>query len=219
MRFKIKFILKLLILFLTPLIYEYIGINYGGPMGIRYSYNPNFKPQILGLPALVWIFWVIFILISYHLTNSMIITIFKKDYNIFIKDKFNFLIACFFDGFTTTTFDFFIDPVAVKFNLWRWENFDFTYFGVPVGNFIGWFIIASTTTFLLRMLDYFVSTKTDLNFLKFVPIFYLIILFISFFASTIFFDIELSLMSLLISLPIILISIYLIKINLKIKYL
>ena len=218
MRYKFKFILKLLILFIIPLLYEYIGINYGGPTGIRYYYNTNFRPQIFGLPILVWIFWVIFILTSYYLTNSIIINVFKKNYNEFIKDKLNFILLCFFDGFTTTTFDLFIDPVAVKFNLWRWENFEFAYFGVPIGNFIGWFIIASTTTFLLRILDYFLSTETNLNFLKFVPLFYLLIIFTLFFACTIFFDIELSLMSLLISSPINLISVYLIKINLSKKY-
>lgn len=219
MRYKLKFILIIIILFLIPLIYEYIGINYGGPIGVRYYYNQSFKPQILGLPIIVWVFWGIFIIISYLLTNSIILNILKKDYEVFLKDRLNILLISFFDGFIVTTFDLFIDPIAVKFGLWRWENFKFSYFGVPIGNFVGWFIIATSTTIILRILDSLIPTKLNLNLLKFPPIIYLLIVFILSLLSTLLFNAELSLMSLLISSPVNLLSIYLIKINLSKKYL
>ncbi len=219
MRYKLKFILIIIILFLIPLIYEYIGINYGGPIGVRYYYNQSFKPQILGLPIFVWVFWGIFIITSYLLTNSIILNILKKDYEVFLKDRLNILLISFFDGFIVTTFDLFIDPIAVKFGLWRWENFKFSYFGVPIGNFVGWFIIATSTTIILRILDSLIPTKLNLNLLKFPPIIYLLIVFILSFLSTLLFNVELSLMSLLISSPVNLLSIYLIKINLSKKYL
>lgn len=219
MRFKLKLILKIITLFLIPLIYEYIGINYGGPIGIRYYYNPSFKPQIFGLPILVWFFWAIFIITSYNLSNSMLINIFYKDYNLFLKDGLNFILISLFDGFIVTIFDLFIDPIAVKFGLWRWENFKFSYFGVPIGNFIGWFIIAVSTTFILRIIDYFIPSKLNLKLLRFTPFIYLSFIFILFLSSTILFDLELSLMCLLISSPVNLLSIYLIKMNLSKKYL
>lgn len=125
MRYKLKFILRIIILLLIPLIYEYIGINYGGPIGVRYYYNPLFKPQILGLPIFVWLFWGIFIITSYLLTNSIILNILKKDYEVFLKDRLNILLISLFDGFIVTTFDLFIDPIAVKFGLWRWEILNF----------------------------------------------------------------------------------------------
>ncbi|MDI6860854.1 MAG: carotenoid biosynthesis protein [Caldisericia bacterium] len=214
-----KLILKIITLFLIPLIYEYIGINYGGPIGIRYYYNPSFKPQIFGLPILVWLFWAIFIITSYNLSNSMLINIFNKDYNLFLKDGLNFILISLFDGFIVTIFDLFIDPIAVKFGLWRWENFKFSYFGVPIGNFIGWFIIAVSTTFILRIIDYFIPSKLNLKLLRFTPFIYLSFIFILFLSSTILFDLELSLMCLLISSPVNLLSIYLIKMNLSKKYL
>lgn len=219
MRFKLKLILKILILLLIPLIYEYIGINYGGPIGIRYYYNPLFKPQIFGLPIFVWLFWGIFIITSYNLSNSILINFLQKDYNSFLKDRLNFLLITLFDGFIVTTFDLFIDPIAVKYGLWRWENFKFSYFGVPIGNFVGWYIIASSTTFLLRIIDYFIPSKLNLKLLKITPFIYLSFILILFLSSTILFDIELSLMSLLISSPINLISIYSIKMDLSKKYL
>ncbi|MCX8094812.1 MAG: carotenoid biosynthesis protein [Caldisericia bacterium] len=214
-----KLILRIIILFFIPLIYEYIGINYGGPLRVRYYYSHSFKPQILGLPIFVWIFWAIFILISYYLSSLILINILKLDYNAFIKDKLNFILISLFDGFIVTTFDLFIDPIAIKYGLWRWENFKFSYFGVPIGNFVGWFIIATSTSFLLRILDYFMPTKLNLKILKFIPIIYLFIIFILSLSSTFLLDIELSLMSLLVSSPVNILSIYSIRIYLSKKYL
>lgn len=213
MRSKFKFILQFIIILLIPLIYEYVGINYGGPLGIRYYYSPSFKPQFLGLPIFVWIFWAIFIFVGYNLTNSIFINLFKSDYKDLLKNSFYFLNLILFDGFIVLTFDIFIDPIAVKFKLWRWENFKYSYFGVPIGNFVGWYIIVSSTTFLLRQIDRFYFTKHNERFLKLSPIIYLIIIFISFISSLTLLNLDHALMSLIISSPTNLISLILIKQN------
>lgn len=213
MRYRLKFILKVIIILLIPLIYEYVGINYGGPLGVRYYYSPSFKPQFLGLPLFAWIFWVIFILVGYNLTNSIFINLFKFDYKNLLKNSFYFLNLILFDGFIVLTFDLFIDPIAVKYELWRWENFKFSYFGVPVGNFVGWYIIVSSTTFLLRQIDRFYFIKHNERFLKLSPIIYLIIILISFIFSLTLLNIDHALLSLIISSPINLISLILIKQN------
>lgn len=190
-------------------------MNFGGPLGIRYYYSPNFNPKFLGLPIFVWIFWAIFIIIGYNLTNSIFINLMKFDYKDLLKRNFYFIILILFDGFIVVTFDLFIDPIAVRYGLWRWENFNFSYFGVPVGNFIGWYIIVSSTTFLLRLIDRFYYTNYNGRFLKLSPIFYLIIILISFVFSLIFHSIDHAFLNLLISSPINLFSLILTIRNLK----
>jgi len=208
---KFKNFIKILILFLTPLIYENIGINIGGPFGIKYYYSSSFNPKFLGLPILVWIFWVIFIFIAYNLTNSIFINLFKKDYKNLLNKFFYFLVLILLDGFIVTTFDFFIDPIAVKYKLWRWENFKESYFGVPIGNFVGWYIIGSTTTFFLRILDKTYFKNLNVRFQKIFPFIYIIIILTLFFLSIVFYNFEFAIQNLILSSPINLLSLILIK--------
>jgi putative membrane protein len=208
---KFKNFIKILILFLTPLIYENIGMKFGGPIGIKYYYSESFNPKFLGLPILVWIFWVIFIFIAYNLTNSIFINLFKKDYKNLLNNFFYFLVLILLDGFIVTTFDFFIDPIAVKYKLWRWENFKESYFGVPIGNFVGWYIIGSTTTFFLRILDKTYFKNLNVRFQKIFPFIYIIIILTLFFLSIVFYNFEFAIQNLILSSPINLLSLILIK--------
>ncbi|BAL80432.1 carotenoid biosynthesis protein [Caldisericum exile] len=202
-------LIKFLILFLLPLVYENIGMNFGGPLGVRYHYAEFFRPKVFGLPMLVWIFWVIFIFTGYGLTNCIIKNILREKYLQFISKKLNILFAVVLDGFIVTTFDLFIDPVAVRFGLWSWENVNNGYFGVPFGNFIGWFVIVSTTTLLLRFVDKFYSSKLDNRLINLSPYVYILLLSVFFISSVVFYSIELALSSLLFSSVIVAFSLYL----------
>jgi len=71
-----------------------------------------------------------------------------------------------FAGLLALTIDFALDPIAARYDLWYWPEFDeygaaygyaegegFTYarfFGVPYDNFICWFLIVSTYTGFVR---------------------------------------------------------------------
>lgn len=198
----IKSILFLLIIFIVPLIFEYIGINYGAPLGVKYYYLENFKPKIFGLPIFVWILWIIFIYIGYTLTNSIFIYFLKENYNSIIKKNFNIILFSLFDGFVVLIFDIFIDPVAIKLGFWRWENYEVSYFGVPIGNFVGWYIITTTTTLFLRTLDIIFPLDTNKFWLNIVQFIYFLIIFILFIISLIFLNIDSALMGLIIASPI-----------------
>lgn len=198
----LKSILFLVIIFIIPLIFEYIGINYGAPLGVRYHYLENFKPKIFGLPLLVWVFWCIFIYIGYSLTNSIFIYFLKENYNIVIKKNLNIILFSLFDGFIVLIFDIFIDPVAVKFGLWRWENYKVSYFGVPIGNFVGWYIITATTTLFLRTLDIIFPMDTNKFWLNIVQYIYFLLVIILFITSFTFLNVDSALMGLIIASPI-----------------
>lgn len=212
MKYKIiiKNTLFLLTIFTIPLIYEYIGINYGGPLGVRYYYLKDFKPQIFGLPLAVWIFWVIFIYIGYSLTNSIFYFFLKENFYKFINKVFNIILLSFFDGFVVLTFDIFLDPVCVRYGLWRWENFKLSYFGVPVGNFIGWYIIAFTTTTIIRTVEKIFYYYQNNKIYKIIPYIYLLIIIIFFVFLPFYIEIDIILMALIFSSPIVLLSLIII---------
>jgi len=197
-----KSIIFLLILLIIPLIFEYIGINYGAPLGVRYYYLKEFQPKIFGLPIFVWIFWVILIYIGYSLTNSIINYFYKENYNLILKKNLNIILFSLFDGFIVLIFDIFIDPVAVKYGLWRWGNYRVSYFDVPIGNFVGWYIIATTTTLFLRSIDIIFPTEINKFWLNLVPYIFLFIILILFIISLILLNIDSALMGLIISSPI-----------------
>lgn len=198
----IRLVFFLLILFIIPFVFEYVGINFGAPLGVRYFYLKEFLPQIFGLPLVILLLWVIFIYIGYSLTNSIFTYFFKENYNEILKKNLNIIFLSLLDGFIVLTFDIFIDPIAVKFGLWRWENFFFSYFGVPIGNFVGWYIIATTTTLFLRSLDLIFSFEINKKCLNSVPYVYIFIEFILFFISFFLHSIDLAFMSLIICSPI-----------------
>jgi putative membrane protein len=58
-------------------------------------------------------------------------------------------------------YDFFLEPIAIKFDMWSWENIT-----VPVKNYIAWFIIA----YILILMFYLfrVKFKNKLSFTVFI---------------------------------------------------
>jgi len=196
---------KVLLLFLIPFLFELRGVNAGGPMGIRYAYAPNFNPKFLGLPLLVWLFWGILIFIGIITTNAIFQNIFKLGLGFFSKS--HFFLYPLFDAIFVTSFDIFIDPFSVKLGLWKWFNFNDGYFGVPIGNFIGWFVIVFTTSLLVRFID----MKSDRIITHLVipkmPL-YTILIILLFIKTMLVINIDCALMGLLYALPLIVLDIY-----------
>jgi hypothetical protein len=53
------------------------------------------------------------------------------------------------DGLLALSIDLNLDPIAVSFGFWRWEESG-PYFGIPSGNFIGWFVVVASFSALLH---------------------------------------------------------------------
>lgn len=192
---KWRKVLIMLIVLMIPLIFEYIGMNFGGPMGIMYEYSESFNPKFLGLPLLVWGFWAIFICIGYLTTNSILCFFFRKNYTELLMSKFPLFVI--FDGIIVVSFDIFIDPFAVKIGLWKWLFLKESYFGVPVGNFVGWFIIVAVTSVLIRIVD----LKAGAGKSEKIPL-YSMLCVICFLLAAFVVNIDCALMGLLLAFPI-----------------
>ncbi len=194
MWFKWRKTLIILIILIVPLIFEYIGINFGGPMGVIYEYSDSFNPKFLGLPVVVWGIWVIFIFVGYLTTNSILCFVFRRNYLELLMNKLPLFVI--FDGMIVVSFDIFIDPAAVKIGLWKWLFLKESYFGVPIGNFVGWFIIVTVTSFLIRLVDLKAGTGRSEK----IPL-YSMLCVICFLLAAFVVNIDCALMGLLLAFP------------------
>lgn len=128
--------LGLLYIFGLGLIVEIIGVSSGLIFG-EYSYGDNLGFKVGGVPLLIGFNW-------------LLLTIGARDLVSFLKLK-SFL-AFSLSAVLIVLLDFLIEPVAIKFDYWTWQNVE-----VPVQNYIMWGLIAFVMQYILA----FNSIKTD----------------------------------------------------------
>ena len=122
--------------FTVGTIAESHGLAYGTIFAARYEYT--FKPwfNFLNVPFQVGAFWAIFYYLSHVLVNT-----FTRSKGLL---KFILLDAVFMTGI-----DLLLDPVMVAKGAWRWFGAG-PYFGIPTGNFVGWFLVSLSISFVVR---------------------------------------------------------------------
>jgi len=103
---------------------EVIGIRSGLPFG-SYSYTAVLQPQIFGVPVVMAFAWMVLVagikqtLQGFGLTRWLEV-----------------LLAALW----MTAIDLVIDPLAANLlGYWRWGS-PGNYYGIPAGNFVGWFL-------------------------------------------------------------------------------
>lgn len=118
---------RLLLIGLIGFLAEVIGVKYGWLFG-RYSYTEVLAPNIFNVPLLMGGAWLILIgyvkqmLASLRLPHSGEVVL---------------------GGLWMTTIDLLLDPIAARpFNFWTWKETGF-YYGIPLNNFMGWFVVSS----------------------------------------------------------------------------
>lgn len=132
---------------------EVIGLNSGVLFGGRYVYKSG-SFMILHVPFSVIFYWAVFIYTGYCITTSFFYWLHKdkpnrKDHNLYLLP-----LLLLIDGLIVTAIDLFMDPLSVHAGSWKWLDGG-PYFGVPIGNFIGWFIVTVVVTCIVRLYEYF----------------------------------------------------------------
>ena len=138
---------------------EYASLHWGTIFGSRYSYPPDRWPggSVCCVPLLVALFWAVYVYIGYAVVDSFMrwLGVGKPAHDsgraadILILPL---LVAA--DGIVVTAIDLFTDPVLVFRGNWVWEEAG-VFFGVPLGNFTGWFLVVVAATGLFRTLEFF----------------------------------------------------------------
>ena len=124
---------------------EYVGVSSGG-----YGYTGQ---NILMVLLFTGFGWIANTYMSMHLTK-VILQMYNKD-TISPKDSFKLGVST---GLLGVMYDLFTDPVDTALKVWTW-SYEGVWFGVPTGNFIGWFVILTSAVTGYALTLYYGKTK------------------------------------------------------------
>lgn len=108
--------------FLCGWLVEVLGVHTGKIFG-SYYYGNTLGYKIAAVPLLMGVNWVILIFSVGQMMKSFKIR--------------NSILASVLGATALIIFDFFLEPVAMKFNYWQWDWKE-----IPAQNFIAWFIVS-----------------------------------------------------------------------------
>lgn len=146
---------------LTGLFFEVWGLHSGVVFGGHYIYRQS-DFMLFNVPYIVPIYWAVFIYTSYCLTNSFLFWNHKNKPSKLQNNFFFIPLLIAFDGIFTVIIDLIMDPLQVHSGAWTWLEKG-PYFGIPIGNFVGWIIVAILVTGIYRTYEYFYPKTTDIN--------------------------------------------------------
>jgi putative membrane protein len=133
-KMSIHFIIAISIAFLGGFGVEVLGVHTGIIFGI-YHYEWALGGKLMKVPILIGLNWAVLIYCCAHLAD-------KFD---FLSN--HFLIQKIFKSVIVascmTFLDFFIEPFAIKFEMWQWKDNL-----IPVQNFVGWWITSLILSFI-----------------------------------------------------------------------
>ena len=132
---------------------EFIGITAGYPIGVTYSYDDSFSPlNIFGLPVTVPINWAIINILGYSIITHMLTLSGRSKPNADSK-KISIVLLIVLDALVVTAMDVILDPLKVAQGSWTWMEGG-PFYGIPIGNYIGWFVVAAISIGAFRLIEY-----------------------------------------------------------------
>ncbi len=153
--YHLGFYLSLVFFFISSiiaLVAEHAAI-WWQPFG-RYEFHLTSQWSIGEVPVLVLVAWAFFIYIGYAVSNSCLYVFGKKKPSQHLRGHGYLLVGLVFsDAFLITSIDLLLDPVQQFEKNWTWLEGG-VFFGVPVGNFLGWFAVVGTASLLFRWMEY-----------------------------------------------------------------
>jgi len=118
---------------------EAIGTATGFPFG-RYTYTQVLQPQILHVPLLIPMAWLMMLPPAWAAGWLLV-------------GPTNRIVWAFSSAVAFTVWDLFLDPQMVAWGYWDWDQTG-GYFGIPWVNFLGWllvsFLVTSAVSFLFH---------------------------------------------------------------------
>lgn len=160
-KWEFPHIITLVLIGIMGFFVELLGVKTGLIFG-NYHYGATFGPKWQGTPYLIGLNWMALI----FFTSSLLSGVIK-----------NTTLKSLAGGALMTLYDFFLEPVAMRFDFWTWKN------GIiPLQNYAAWFILATSFHLLLHVVSKPIKNRmaTALFFIQlgfFIALYILIKLF------------------------------------------
>jgi uncharacterized membrane protein len=146
--------LLILLSFSMGLAFESAGVRFGFVFGSHYAYNSQeFGLALLGVPLIVPMYWAVFIYLGYSITTSFLVWTNKHKPEMRRNDFAVLPLLILLDGLIVVAIDVFLDPLMVFHEKWFWSGGG-PFFGIPVGNFVAWFLVTVVTTGIFRVFEW-----------------------------------------------------------------
>lgn len=131
--FRPAFLLFALVTFLTGYLVEVAGVHTGVIFG-QYAYGSALGVKLFDVPLLIGVNWLVLIYCTNVITNRLFSSIWLK------------IIA---GAGLMVLLDFLIEPVAVRYGFWQWENQV-----IPLQNYVAWFVTSLALSALFHRLTF-----------------------------------------------------------------
>lgn len=138
---KKRTLLTVLVVAILTWTAEAIGSTTGFPFGV-YEYTELLQPQLAHVPLVIPIAWFMMLAPAWAVAETIVGTA-------QMRAGKGFLLYVIISGLALTVWDLFLDPQMVLWGFWIWEDPQ-GYFGIPVVNFVGWFLVAIIVTAIVR---------------------------------------------------------------------
>ncbi|MGV9709559.1 carotenoid biosynthesis protein [Gordonia sp. NPDC003424] len=129
------------------LVAESVGVHTGFPFG-SYSYTGLLGPEVLGVPMVVPLAWIMMAWPALAVARRLVGTSHP-------------LVRALVGAAALTAWDVFLDPQMVDQGYWQWRDPSPSIpgvHGIPLTNFAGWFLVA---LLMMAVLDRLVDTATS----------------------------------------------------------
>jgi len=108
--------------FLCGFLVEVLGVHTGKIFG-SYYYGNTLGYKVFAVPLLMGVNWVILIFSVGQMMKSFKIR--------------NSILASLCGAVSLVVFDYFLEPVAIKFDYWQWD-----WHQIPIQNYVAWFVVS-----------------------------------------------------------------------------
>jgi putative membrane protein len=144
----------LIVTYIITLLLEIIGVKTGTVFG-EYSYGNILGIKFFDVPLIIGLNWVIIIWGGILFSQKITFT--------------PFWVAAA-TGSLALLFDIFLEPVAISFGYWDWTNTS-----VPVHNYIAWFVIAYSFSFIYTYLKIHTKSNVPIHLFFIQLVFFLLL--------------------------------------------
>ncbi len=127
------FILFMISIMISGFLIEVVGVETGLIFG-RYTYGKTLGLQVFNVPLLIGVNWFLLVFSSGMITNLI---------------KTNWFWRALFGAFLMLSLDVSLEPVAMSFDFWSWENNT-----IPLQNYVFWFIFSFLFHWVFQTLEF-----------------------------------------------------------------